>query len=106
MDLPRPLSSSQAAAVERHKVTSLSFISSGRKKWVGQGKPQLLHGILEEKVPKLASRHSYSQMDQLHRTAIRDQQPIFTFSYTKRKYCNRQKIRTRDFDESPRFRPP
>ncbi|GBM21126.1 hypothetical protein AVEN_5447-1 [Araneus ventricosus] len=34
---------------------------------------------------------------------------IFTFSYTKytkRKYCNRQKIRTRDFDESPRFRPP
>ncbi|GBO44893.1 hypothetical protein AVEN_72671-1 [Araneus ventricosus] len=26
--------------------------------------------------------------------------------YTKRKYCNRQKIRTRDFDESPRFRPP
>ncbi|GBO39032.1 hypothetical protein AVEN_131365-1 [Araneus ventricosus] len=35
--------------------------------------------------------------------------PLFTFSYTKytkRKYCNRQKIRTRDFDESPRFRPP
>ncbi|GBN41841.1 hypothetical protein AVEN_196064-1 [Araneus ventricosus] len=35
-------------------------------------------------------------------------QPLFTFSYTKytkRKYCNRQKIRTRDFDESPRFRP-
>ncbi|GBN07929.1 hypothetical protein AVEN_135348-1 [Araneus ventricosus] len=34
---------------------------------------------------------------------------FFTFSYTKytkRKYCNRQKIRTRDFDESPRFRPP
>ncbi|GBN40031.1 hypothetical protein AVEN_238501-1 [Araneus ventricosus] len=34
---------------------------------------------------------------------------IFTFSYTKytkRKYCNRQKIRTRGFDESPRFRPP
>ncbi|GBN51661.1 hypothetical protein AVEN_98835-1 [Araneus ventricosus] len=34
---------------------------------------------------------------------------IFTFSYTKytkRKYCNRQKIRTRDFDGSPRFRPP
>ncbi|GBN91301.1 hypothetical protein AVEN_30475-1 [Araneus ventricosus] len=27
-------------------------------------------------------------------------------SYRKRKYCNRQKIRTRDFDESPRFRPP
>ncbi|GBL98669.1 hypothetical protein AVEN_32892-1 [Araneus ventricosus] len=35
--------------------------------------------------------------------------PMFTFSYTKYtkiKYCNRQKIRTRDFDESPRFRPP
>ncbi|GBN71019.1 hypothetical protein AVEN_103257-1 [Araneus ventricosus] len=34
---------------------------------------------------------------------------LVTFSYTKntkRKYCNRQKIRTRDFDESPRFRPP
>ncbi|GBL57332.1 hypothetical protein AVEN_245788-1 [Araneus ventricosus] len=34
---------------------------------------------------------------------------LFTFSYakyTKRKYCNRQKIRTRDVDESPRFRPP
>ncbi|GBN54269.1 hypothetical protein AVEN_128644-1 [Araneus ventricosus] len=34
---------------------------------------------------------------------------FFTFSYTKctkRKYCNRQKIRTRDFDGSPRFRPP
>ncbi|GBM72171.1 hypothetical protein AVEN_146333-1 [Araneus ventricosus] len=33
----------------------------------------------------------------------------FTFSstkYAKRKHCNRQKIRTRDFDESPRFRPP
>ncbi|GBM85130.1 hypothetical protein AVEN_67792-1 [Araneus ventricosus] len=26
--------------------------------------------------------------------------------YTKRKYCNRQKMRTRDFDESPRFKPP
>ncbi|GBM58271.1 hypothetical protein AVEN_120242-1 [Araneus ventricosus] len=34
------------------------------------------------------------------------EEAIFTFSYTKRKYCNRQKIRTRDFDESPRFRPP
>ncbi|GBM24531.1 hypothetical protein AVEN_217114-1, partial [Araneus ventricosus] len=36
-------------------------------------------------------------------------QRLVTFSYTKytkRKYCNRQKIRTRDFDESPRFRPP
>ncbi|GBO23588.1 hypothetical protein AVEN_110185-1 [Araneus ventricosus] len=34
---------------------------------------------------------------------------FFTFSYakyTKRKYCNRQKIGTRDVDESPRFRPP
>ncbi|GBN33516.1 hypothetical protein AVEN_139192-1 [Araneus ventricosus] len=34
---------------------------------------------------------------------------ICTFSYTKypkRKYCNRQKIPTPDFDESPRFRPP
>ncbi|GBN71874.1 hypothetical protein AVEN_161506-1 [Araneus ventricosus] len=34
---------------------------------------------------------------------------FFTFSYTKytkRKYCNPQKIRNRDFDESPRFRPP
>ncbi|GBN07088.1 hypothetical protein AVEN_217571-1 [Araneus ventricosus] len=35
--------------------------------------------------------------------------PFFTFSYTKyikRKYYNRQKIRTLDFDESPRFTPP
>ncbi|GBM50103.1 hypothetical protein AVEN_223309-1 [Araneus ventricosus] len=34
---------------------------------------------------------------------------IFTFlytKYTKRRYCNRQTIRTRDFDESPHFRPP
>ncbi|GBM80471.1 hypothetical protein AVEN_57307-1 [Araneus ventricosus] len=32
---------------------------------------------------------------------------VFSYTkYTKRKYCNRQKIRTRDFDESPRFRPP
>ncbi|GBN90602.1 hypothetical protein AVEN_217014-1 [Araneus ventricosus] len=31
---------------------------------------------------------------------------IFTFSYTKRKYYNRQKIRILDFDESLRFRPP
>ncbi|GBM45445.1 hypothetical protein AVEN_167911-1 [Araneus ventricosus] len=34
---------------------------------------------------------------------------LFTFSYTKytkRKYCNRQKIRTRDFHDSPRFTPP
>ncbi|GBO27159.1 hypothetical protein AVEN_160519-1, partial [Araneus ventricosus] len=32
--------------------------------------------------------------------------PLFTFSYTKRKYCNHQKIRIRDFDESRRFKPP
>ncbi|GBL95963.1 hypothetical protein AVEN_227179-1 [Araneus ventricosus] len=39
----------------------------------------------------------------------RSGKPLFTFSYTKytkRKYCNRHKTRTRDFDESPRFRPP
>ncbi|GBO28655.1 hypothetical protein AVEN_200531-1, partial [Araneus ventricosus] len=39
----------------------------------------------------------------------KEQFPLFTFSYTKytkRKYCNRQNIRTRDFDESTSFRPP
>ncbi|GBN80740.1 hypothetical protein AVEN_84481-1 [Araneus ventricosus] len=58
-------------------------------------------------------RISYGENQEHLQQSTRDEAHIcllvFTVSYTKytkRNYYNRQKIRNRDFDESPRFRPP
>ncbi|GBN45993.1 hypothetical protein AVEN_49870-1 [Araneus ventricosus] len=73
---------------------SNSLASTGLETLGNQFYPTFPHirGVVEMERNGTAFRHNFF--------------PSSCMKYTKRKYCNRQKIRTRDFDESPRFRLP
>ncbi|GBN50752.1 hypothetical protein AVEN_145713-1 [Araneus ventricosus] len=67
------------------------------------------HNHLSITIPQVPTTYMATSYANSRTVLQEERRSFFTFSYTKytkRKYCNRQKIRTRDFDESPRFRPP